>query len=80
MLDLGDRVLGYSFKLPYTSLGTLLGISPSPTSGPGSGVFLKWHRDDFRACETKLGSLCCFWAITLEVLPVINPSFMDIAI
>jgi hypothetical protein len=30
--------------------------------------------------DADLGSLCCFWAIAVEVLPVINPSFTDAAI
>ena len=59
---------------------TLLGLSPTPAVGPVSGILLKWPRAEFGARGAKLVSLCCFWAITLEVLPVINLSFTDIAI
>lgn len=57
-----------------------VGALPNPAAGPVSGILLKWHRAGFRACGTNVGSLCWFWAITLEVLPVINPSSTDIAI
>lgn len=73
-------MLSYPFKVYHTSLEDLPGLSPTPAAGPVSGILLKWHRADVGGCEAKFGSLCCFWAITLEVLPVINPSFTDMAI